>query len=52
VVVIASFEVIESFEANVEKAIVGVVPSFASVVVSTAEFDASLVNVIATVEVI
>ncbi len=37
VVVIASVEVIESFEANVETAIVGVVPSFASDVVSTAE---------------
>ncbi len=51
-VVIASVEVIESFEANVEKAIVGVVPSFASVVVSIAEFHTSLVVVIASVEVI
>ena len=52
VVVIASVEVIESFEANVETALVGVVPSFASVDVSIAEFDASLVVVIASVEVI
>ncbi len=51
-VVISSVEVIESFETNVETAIVGVVPSFASVVVSTAEFNASLVVVIAFVEVI
>jgi hypothetical protein len=36
----------------VETGIVGVVPSFASVVVSPAEFDASLVVVIASVEVI
>ena len=50
--VIASVEVIESVDANVETGIVGVVPSFASVVVSTAEADASLVVVIASVEVI
>ncbi len=51
-VVFASVEVIESVDANVETGIVGVVPSFASVVVSIAEFDASLVVVIAFVEVI
>ncbi len=37
VVVISSVERIESFEANVETAIVCVVPSIASDVVSTAE---------------
>ena len=51
-VVIAAVAVIESVDANVETGIVGVVPSFASVVVSIAEFDASLVVVIASVEVI
>ena len=35
-VVIASVEVIESVDANVETGIVGVAPSFASVVVGTA----------------
>ena len=43
---------IESVDANVETGIVGVVPSFASVVVSIAEFDESLVVVIASVEMI
>ena len=45
-VVIASVEVIESVDANVGTGKVGVVPSFASVVVSTAEFVASLVGVL------
>jgi hypothetical protein len=52
VVAFASVEVIESVEANVETGIVGVVPTFSSVVVSIAEFDASLAVVIASVEVI
>jgi hypothetical protein len=52
VVGIASVEVLESVETNVKTEIVGVVPSFASVVVSIAEVDASLVVVIAFVEVI
>ena len=51
-VVIASVEVIESVDANVETGIVGVVPSLASVLFNTAEFDASFVVVIASVEVI
>ncbi len=51
-VVIASVKVIESADANIETGIVFVVPSFASVVVGTAESDASLVVVIASVEVI
>ena len=47
---IASVEVIESVDADVETGIVGVVPSFASVSVGTVEFDASIVVVIASVE--
>ncbi len=41
----ASVEVIESVDAHVETGKVGVVTSFASVVVSIAEFGASLVVV-------
>jgi hypothetical protein len=52
VVVIASVEVIESVDANVETGKVGVTPSFALVNVGTAEVDASLVVVIASVKVI
>jgi hypothetical protein len=52
VVGIASVEVMKSVDINVETGIVVDVPSFASVVVSPAEFDASLVVVIASVEVI
>ena len=49
---IAFVEVIESIDSNVETGIFSVVPSFASVVVGTAEFNASFVVVIDSVEVI
>jgi hypothetical protein len=44
--------VIDSVDANVARGELGVVPSFASVVVIIAEFDASLVVFIASFEVI
>jgi hypothetical protein len=49
--VIAYVEMIESVDANGKAGIVDVVPSFASVVVRTAEVDTSFVVVIASVEV-